>query len=109
MSVSLPPAIENYFAGKNTRDFATAVSGFAPSAIVEDESQDHRGPDAIRAWIEATAAKYDDITEVKSVVAKDGKVEVAAEVSGTFPGSLILLQFKFTLDGDQIRSLSIAP
>jgi hypothetical protein len=109
MSVSLPPAIENYFVGKNARDFAKAVSGFAPSAVVKDEGQDHRGPDAIRAWIETTTAKYDNTADVKSVVEKDGKVEVAAEVSGTFPGSPILLRFKFTLDGDQISSLSIAP
>ena len=107
--MTLPPAVENYFAGKNARDFARAVSGFAPSVVVKDEARDHRGPAAIQAWIEKTAAEYDDRTVLKSAVGDDGSAEVLAEVSGTFPGSPILLRFRFALDAGRITHLEIKP
>ncbi len=109
MTAQLPISIQSYFTGKNARDFARAASGFAASAIVKDESRDRKGPDEIRAWIEETAAKYDDKAEIKSVAAEGDEVEVVAEVSGTFPGSPILLRFSFTLAGDRIGRLEIAP
>ena len=109
MTGPLPPSIENYFSGKNARDFATAVSGFSPSARVQDEGRSHEGPAAIRAWIEETAAKYDDRAEVESFTRNDDGVEVVAQVSGTFLGSPIPLRFAFTLDGDRISRLEIAP
>ena len=34
MNEALPSAIENYFSGKNARDFALAASGFSSSAVV---------------------------------------------------------------------------
>ena len=109
MTAKLPPSIQNYFQGKNVRDFAVAVSGFAPTAIVKDEGHDHKGPTAIRAWLEETSAKYHDIAEIKSVTSKEDQVEVAAEISGKFPGSPILLRFDFTLEGDRIVRLQIGP
>lgn len=109
MTAHPPSCIQNYFFGKNARDFDLAVSGFASSAVVKDERRDFEGPNAIRAWIEETAAKYDDRSEIKNMTADGSNVEVAAEVSGAFPGSPILLRFRFTLDGDRIIRLEIAP
>lgn len=107
MTASLPPSVRDYFSGKNTRDFATAVSGFAPSAVVKDEGNDHTGAAAIRTWMEATSAKYDDKAEVVGVSSHGDNVEVTAEVSGTFRGSPILLKFSFTIEGDRIIRLEI--
>ncbi len=109
MTATLPSPIQNYFAGKNARDFTMAASGFAPRAIVYDEGHDHVGPAAIRAWIETTTAKYDDKAEIMRVAFSGSDAEVTAEVSGTFPGCPILLRFKFTLEGGQISSLKISP
>ncbi len=109
MNETLPSAIENYFSGKNARDFTLAASGFSSSAVVKDEGRDHHGPDAIRTWIGATTAKYDDRAEVRAVSSNGAQVEVTAEVSGKFPGSPTVLRFKFTLDDGQISRLEIAP
>jgi hypothetical protein len=108
MPEDLATAIKDYFAGKNSGDFAGAVSGFSRSAVVKDEGQSHRGPAAIRAWMEETTAKYNDKAKVRSVASQGDKVEVLTQVSGTFPGSPIMLRFMFTLDGDQISLLEIA-
>ena len=109
MNETLPSAIESYFTGKNARDFALAASGFSASAVVKDEGRDHQGSDAIRTWIGATTAKYDDTAEVRAVSSNGANVEVTADVSGKFPGSPIVLRFNFTLDGGRISRLEIAP
>ncbi len=107
MTEALPPPIERYFTGKNARDFAAAASAFSATAIVKDEGRSHEGPAAIRAWMEETAAKYNDRTEVRSFAAEGDAVKVVAEVSGTFPGSPVTLRFRFTLAGDRIGRLQI--
>lgn len=109
MPARLPPPVQNYFSGKNARDLTVAVSGFAQSAMVRDEGRDHTGPAAIRAWIEETIARYDDRADVRSAASRGDGVDVIAEVSGTFPGSPILLRFSFTVMDDQIVRLEIAP
>ena len=65
MTEDLPTAVRAYFDGKNARDFDAAVAAFLPDAVVRDEARTHRGRDAIRAWMEETAAKYADRTAVK--------------------------------------------
>jgi hypothetical protein len=107
MTVQLPPSVQNYFTGKNERDFAVAASGFARSAVVKDEGRDHVGPAAIREWIEASTARYDDRANVRSAAPSETGVEVLAQVSGTFPGSPILLRFGFSLSGAEITRLEI--
>jgi hypothetical protein len=109
MNETLPSAIQSYFSGKNARDFTLAASGFSSSAVVKDEGRDHQGPDAIHTWVGATTAKYDDRADVRAVSCDGANVEVTAEVSGKFPGSPIVLRFKFTLDDGQISRLEIAP
>jgi hypothetical protein len=42
-------------------------------------------------------------------VRNGNNVGVTAEVSGTFPGSPVLLRFNFVLDEDRISRLEIAP
>ncbi|MCX5516608.1 nuclear transport factor 2 family protein [Kaistia algarum] len=109
MPANLPPPVQNYFSGKNARDFTVAVSGFSQSAVVKDESRDHVGPAAIRAWLEETAAQYDDHADARSAASSQSGIEVIAEVSGTFPGSPIPLRFNFTIKDDQIVRLEIEP
>ena len=109
MNETLPSAIESYFSGKNTRDFGMAASGFSSSAVVKDEGHDHQGSEAIRTWIGATTAKYDDRAEVRAVSSDGANVDVTAEIRGKFPGSPIVLRFKFTLEDGQISRLEIAP
>ena len=109
LPVNLPPSVHRYFSGRNARDFTVAASGFAPFAVVRDEGHDHLGPAAIRAWIERSATRYADIAEPRSASRDGSSVEVLADVSGSFPGSPILLRFRFTLDQGQIVRLEIKP
>lgn len=108
MTHPLPSSITQYFAGKNIGDIETALSGFAPDAVVADESHSHQGRDAIGAWMEDTHRRYRDVAEVLSVTASGPVTAVSARVSGDFPGSPITLGFSFTLQDDRITRLEIA-
>lgn len=101
------PTLDAYFEAKNRKDIDAALMSFAEDAVVKDESHNHRGRAAIRAWMEETSAKYNDTAEPSGVEAENGRLKVAALVSGNFPGSPATLHFAFRLDGDCISHLEI--
>ena len=111
MSDTLPPSVQAYFTGKNARDFALAVSGFASHAVVKDEHKDHVGLGEIAEWIKASTAAYDDQVTVQHIEAdgapSEGEVVVTGEVAGNFPGSPIVLRFRFGLADGLIERLAI--
>ena len=105
MSIKTPPAIVAYLAAANAHDVAAAC--FTADAIVKDEGCDRQGTAAIRVWKEETGAKYKPHTEVIDVAQADGKILLTASVSGTFPGSPVVLRYAFVLDGGKIARLEI--
>lgn len=103
------PALDAYFEAKNRKDIDAAIIPLAEDAVVKDESHTHRGRAAIRAWMEETTAKYDDTAEPSGAEVENGRVKVAALVSGNFPGSPATLHFVFRLDSDRISHLEFGP
>lgn len=101
------PALDSYFEAKNRKDIDAALIPFAEDAVVRDESRTHRGRAAIRAWMEETTARYEDTAEPTGVKVENGRLKVAALVSGNFPGSPATLHFVFRLDGDCISHLEM--
>ena len=110
MAISTPDVITRYFAAQSARDFDTLVSLFADDAVVIDEGQTKRGTNAIRAWRENVASVYEYTTELVGVEAA-GEAQYLARVhlEGNFPGGTVDLRYRFTVDGDAIRRLEIAP
>ncbi len=109
MSKALPKPIAAYIAGSNAHDAADAALAFADNAVVRDESHDHRGIAAIRAWKAEVVKKYRPTVEVLDVGESDGKTIVKGRVSGDFPGSPVELRYAFTLEGEKIARLEIVP
>lgn len=107
-SPSLPAAITTYWTEANAGHAGPAAACFAPDAEVRDEGHTHRGPDAIHAWIEDTARKYHPQVEPLLAAEADGRLTVAARVSGNFPGSPVELDFVFTLSAGRIAKLEIS-
>lgn len=107
MNQSLPQSIADYFAGKNARNYAKALSGFAPAAAVSDEERQHVGAEAIQRWMAETAVKYNDQSRVLGSTTSGDRTVVTAEVAGTFPGSPIKLRYAFTLKDGLVTSLAI--
>ena len=108
MSARLPKAVAGYLDAANAHAVDAALVPFAEEAVVKDEGREHRGREAIRAWMEETARKYGPITvEVKGVAQTDGQTVASTLVAGNFPGSPARLRYTFTLDDHVITRLEI--
>lgn len=99
--------IDSYFRASNADDIDRLVACFLPNATVSDEKQTHRGTAGIKAWAIDVRKKYEFTTEILGARESSGATIVTAKVSGTFPGSPVNLDFKFTLSNDKITSLEI--
>ena len=110
MPVPLPPVVRRYFDYEASRDIDSIVALFNEDAIVVDERATWEGAAAIHDWQAGPASKYTYTTEVLGgeAVASDRFV-VAGRLTGNFPGGSADLKWDFTISGDQIARLVIAP
>ncbi|MFB7325789.1 SDR family oxidoreductase [Streptomyces sp. NPDC056190] len=100
------PIIQRYFELAPSRDTEEYFALFADDALVEDEGEEYRGIESIRAWrTEVPLVEY-TITGIEPV---DEKVVVTCTVTGDFPGSPFAgLKFHFEqFDADQVKVLRI--
>ena len=107
MPISLQPPVSTYFEASNAHDPDAVAALFTDDARVHDERQDHRGREAIRGWAEETFRQYQMLQTPRAAREDGGATVVTTEVSGTFPGSPIELDFRFVLEGERIRELRI--
>ncbi len=107
MSINLPPVIQKYIDASNAHDVKSILACFAEDAVVRDESATHRGKIDIERWLVTTIEKYNFQFKTLSSKERDNATVVTVEVSGTFPGSPISLDYHFTISGDKITFLKI--
>ena len=83
---------------------------FADDATVVDERETHHGRAAIRAWRVGPASRFAYTTEILRTESDDpDRHVVTARLTGNFPGSTVVLRHDFTLAGERIARLVIAP
>lgn len=104
----LPAPIAAYFVHQQTEAAALAHC-FTEDGRVFDEGGEHHGRAAIAAWNAAAHRAYAFTTEPLSATKEDATTVVHARVTGSFPGGSVALQFRFTLRGELIEQLEIAP
>ena len=107
MTIKLPQIIQKYVAASNQHDVKSILACFSDDAVVRDEGKEFRGEEMIEGWLVKTIEKYKFQFKPISVRQDDTEVIVAVEVSGTFDGSPITLDYHFTIEGDKIGSLTI--
>ena len=107
MSVNLPPIIQKYIDASNAHDVKSVLACFAEDPVVRDENATHRGKIDIERWLATTIQKYNFQFKPLSSQERDNATVVTVEVSGTFPGSPISLDYHFTIAGDKITFLKI--
>ncbi|HVJ16849.1 MAG TPA: hypothetical protein VM686_15520 [Polyangiaceae bacterium] len=106
--LDLPSPIASYFARETTSPQALSLC-FTEDATVVDERRAHHGRAAIAAWIADATGKYTFTTELLDADRTSESITVRAKLAGNFPGSPVELRYHFTLEGDRIRRLEIAP
>ena len=106
-AIELPISISAYFEAKNRHDVDGMVRVFADDASVRDEGHEYRGRAAIRAWLEDVTSRYAVSAEPQTATADGAVIVVSTQIAGNFPGSPVVLDFRFTPAGAQIARLEI--
>src|ERR1700680_3621871 len=107
MKINLPRIIQEYLDASNAHDVKSILSCFSDDALVHDEGKEFRGKKLIEGWIVKTIEKYKFRFTPLSAKNDDATVVVSVEVSGTFPGSPVSPDYRFTVESDKIASLAI--
>ncbi len=105
--MQLPKLIARFVATQNNYDSEAYAECFTDSAIVHDEGKTHTGKAEIQQWIEEANEKYQSQMKPLNYEESGPNGTLTAEVSGTFPGSPIMLQFHLGLKDDLIDSLKV--
>ena len=107
MNVKLPRIIKNYIDASNGQDVKSILACFSNDAVVHDEGETLHGKQAIESWIAKTIEKYKFHFKPLGAKDHDEEVVVAVEVSGTFAGSPVTLDYYFAIENEKISSLII--
>ena len=107
MAIRLPRIIKKYVDASNAHDVQSILSCFSENAVVRDEGETLHGRKAIEDWIAKTIEKYKFHFNPLRMKGNDPEVVVSVEVSGTFDGSPVTLDYHFTIESDKISSLTI--
>jgi ketosteroid isomerase-like protein len=105
--IKLPRIINDYVNASNAHHVKSILACFSDDAVVHDEAETLHGKKAIEGWIVNTIEKYKFQFRPLKIKGNDPEVVVAVEVSGTFDGSPVTLDYHFTIENDKISSLTI--
>lgn len=106
----LPTTIREYLAAHAAGDTGTALRAFAPTAVVVDEGITYRGTEEIGTFLAKGGAEYTYTTTLVGAERTDDAHWVALNrLEGDFPGGVVDLRYRFTMDGDRVAELVIAP
>ena len=105
--MNLPTVIQKYIDASNAHDVSSIVACFADDAVVRDENATRHGKIDIGCWATETIQKYKFHFKPLSADRRGAKTILSMEVSGSFPGSPITLEYHFTIANDKIQSLII--
>jgi ketosteroid isomerase-like protein len=107
MNIKLPRIIGKYVDASNKHDVDSILSCFSDEAVVRDEGETLHGKKAIEGWIAKTIERYKFQFKPLSIKDRDPEVVVGIEVSGTFDGSPVSLDYRFAIKNDKIAALTI--
>lgn len=105
--MNLPKVIANLVKAQNDFDSADYANCFSETAVVVDEGHRHTGRDEIAQWITKANKEYKAHMKPTKFEEKETESLLTAEISGTFPGSPIVLQYHLQIADGLIKSLSI--
>lgn len=102
---NLPKVIADLVRAQDQFDSEAYANCFTESAVVVDEGKTHIGKTAIRYWIEKANTTYQ--VSMKPIAYSEATQTLQAQISGSFPGSPLVLTYEFDMIKEQIQSLKI--
>ena len=105
MSRNLPAPIADYIEANKRLDLDGMMKHFTPDAVFTDNGKDFVGKAAIAKMLQEEAIAVKAIFEPDTSREEDGDVVLEGLAHGEFPGSPLRFTYRFTMDGDAIRTL----
>ena len=105
--MKLPNVVQELIKAQNNFDSEAYANLFSQSSVVHDEGKTHKGRKEVQQWIAEANEKYKSIMDPVEYTQKGNKGVLTANVSGTFPGSPLVLKFHFEINGGVIQSLKV--
>lgn len=105
--MNLPKVVQDLVNAQNNFDSPRFANCFSETAIVFDEGKNYTGKTEIKNWIEKSSKEYNAIMKPISFEGDSKNASLKAEVSGTFPGSPLVLTYIFEFESEHIQSLKI--
>lgn len=107
---ALPDVIRRYLDVHNAGDAAASAALMTPDAEVTDDGRTYNGLPEIEKWLNRAASEYTyTTTYLGAEQDRAAQWTVTQRLDGDFPGNTVELHYTFTLDGDLISRLVIAP
>ncbi|GAA4154731.1 nuclear transport factor 2 family protein [Chryseobacterium ginsenosidimutans] len=103
--MNLPNIISELVKAQTQFDSHAYADCFTETAVVFDEGKTHNGKTEIQNWIDTANKEYK--TVMKPLDYNEKENILSAEISGTFPGSPVVLKYHFELSDGFIESLRI--
>lgn len=105
MSLNLPAPIADYIEANRRLDLDGMMKHFAPDAVFTDNGKDFVGRAAIAKMLKDEAIAVKAIFEPETAREEDGAIVLEGPAHGEFPGSPLRFTYRFTMDGDAIKTL----
>ena len=105
--MNLPLVIQDLVNAQNNFNSTYFADCFSETAVVFDKGKNYRGKEEIRNWIEKSSKEYQPVMKPINFEGDAKNASLKAEVSGTFPGSPLVLTYNFKFEEEYIQSLEI--
>lgn len=106
----LPTTIRDFLAARVAGDPETALRAFTPTAVVVDDGSTYRGTAEIGRFLTKAGSQFTYTTTLVGAERVDDETWVAVNrLEGDFPGGVVDLRYRFTMAGDLVAGLTIAP
>lgn len=105
--MQLPKTVAALVNAQERFDSVAYANCFAETAIIVDEGHTYTGRKEIERWVADTNQQFNTMMKPVSYEEKGATGVLKAEVSGTFPGSPVLLNYHLEMTAGLIQLLRI--
>lgn len=105
LKMNLPKVVTELVKAQNDFDSIAYANCFTETAVVVDEGKTHYGRKEIEHWIAQANKQYQ--ATMQPIEYSEAELTLKTEVSGTFPGSPVIMIYQYEFKDGLIQSLKI--
>ena len=106
---TLPDTVKTFMTALDAREVDPVLATLTAGAVVTDEGHDYTDTDMIGKWVATAGAEFTYTATFTGASSTEAGVVVGQHLEGDFPGGVVDLNYRFTLDGGLISRVVIEP